>query len=220
MSGFVIDGRVPIWVDVRAGEGPVAVIVHDIGAPPIDVLGADAPAFDAAAAHGPVLLPHLRGHGRSGTVRGGIYTLAEFATDVVRVLRRTDAPALLAGIGRGALVAAVAAAAAPTSVQALVLAPGDAAFPCGIEPREARLQLFCELTTHGPSQPPASARTPEPLDPADRDLLWASVPRPVVWIGCPHGAWTAGAPADRVMDVIGRPLDDALRLIVEVGRAD
>ncbi len=191
-----LDGRVPIHIDRSTGDRPVILIVHDIGTVP------DLSQFHQRHA---VVLPHLRGHGRSAAPAGGTYTLAGYAADTLRALRLADEQWIVAGLGRGALVAAAAAAAEPARVRGLILAPGDAEIPCSTEPLEARARWIKAALDQAPMAPSPRLGWPEPLHPAQRDEIWRDVPRPIGWIEAPDAEWTDGAP----VDVVGAATGDA-----------
>jgi pimeloyl-ACP methyl ester carboxylesterase len=208
LNGHIIDGRVPIWVETRDGDELTAVVVHDIGGPTLESMDV----------RGRALLPHLRGHGRSGPVRGGVYILADLAADVVRILRWADGPVVLAGLGRSALVVALAAAVEPTVVRALVLAPSGADIPCTADPTDARQRWTDAVLRTGEIEPAPTLPPPEPLHPTDREMIWAEAPRPIAWVGGPVGAWTVGAPADVVVDAGPNLLGDVRDLIDSMRR--
>jgi pimeloyl-ACP methyl ester carboxylesterase len=204
----MLEARVPMWIDRRKGDGSVAVIVHDVG---------DAP-MELDDAMGAVLLPHLRGHGRSGHVRGGSFPTADFAADIVRLLRAVEGPVVLAGLGQSALIAALAAAAEPGAVRGLVLAPGSAVVPCDTQPTPLRHRWIAQVLAAGGVEPTAQQAVPEPLTARHRDLIWSKAPRPIGWVGDPRGEWTLGAPADLVEAETTDRVADVLRLIERIGR--
>lgn len=192
MSGRLLPGRIPLWVDERPGPGPAVLLVHDVGGAPVET------ACLPSGWHG--VVPHLRGHGRSGRVRGGMYVLNDLAADVVRAVALAPAPPIVVGVGRGALVAAVAAASVAENVRALGLVPRGSAPDVGEDPAPSRRRwlegLWNPPTTPSHVDPLAALPFAEPLYCDDRDLLWRSVPRPVAWAGDAVGAWAEGAPAD------------------------
>ena len=106
------------------GDGEPLVLVHGLGSSGRD-WEKQTPRF---AAEYQVVLPDLRGHGRSAKPPGP-YSIAGFAADVAALLRRLElAPAHVVGVSLGGMVALELALSEPELVRRLVLinAPLDA----------------------------------------------------------------------------------------------
>ncbi len=105
---------------------PPLILLHGLS----QTAWAWAPVARRLAAHARVLAPDLRGHGLSDPTRAG-YELDSLATDMLTVLSGNgwgDAvggqPAVVAGHGFGAMIAATMAAQAPGSVAGVALVDG------------------------------------------------------------------------------------------------
>jgi len=209
MTGFALPGRVPLWVDQRAGPATPVLLLHDLGKAPIDLR--------CLPEAWQVLALHQRGHGRSGRVRGGQYTLSDYAADAVRVLRLVQHPVVAIGLGRSALVAALAAAAEPTSVRAVALAPGTADPVCSEQTLPTRRAWVAAISALPASSDTVDAATglpfAEPLYPDDRDQLWRSIPRPLGWSGQPAGRWAEGARPDVTVGAGADVVTSAVHLV-------
>lgn len=118
------------------GWGTPLVLIHGIGA-----TGAQfAPIIPALAAHYHVIVPDLRGHGRSSTL-GSPTTVGQLATDVQHLFDRLGVRRChVLGYGHGGFVAQQLAASAPQRIHRMVLA-GTPAYPDG----SARNRLAASL---------------------------------------------------------------------------
>lgn len=216
-SGLLLDGRVPIWVDqlsrAASTDERAVVLVHEQGTSPTTV----APLADVLGGRD-VFAPHLRGHGQSGRVRGGVYTTADLAADLVRVVRVIQGRVILVALGRSCLPAVLASAAEPSGVDGLVLMPGTAVIECSNDPRPSRRRWIAQARSGGKATTDvdgwATLPWPEPLFPDDRDEMWGALAAPVVWIGEPFGAWCQEAPVNRVVPPTGDLATDLATAIV------
>lgn len=101
----------------EVGNGPPLVLLHGLGGGQ-DNWQLQTPAF---ASRYRVIMPDLRGHGRSPKPKGP-YRMAQMAADVARLLRRLEAwPAHVLGLSLGGAVALQLAVDEPALVRSLVL---------------------------------------------------------------------------------------------------
>lgn len=147
----------------------------------------------------------------------------DLAADVARTLASNTAPSILVGIGRGSLVAALAAAVEPERVLALALVATDAEILCDSDPVVSRRRWIRQARTVelGPStsvDPMAALAFGEPLLPEDREAIWARIPRPVGWADRPTAAWTEGAPADLDIEASSSMAETIRRLVEALAR--
>lgn len=202
----------------RSGDGPPAVVLHDMAASAAAV----EPLRAALAAAGLAAIAYdRRGYGASGAPQAYVATtIHEQAEDAAAVLRRiAGAPAVLVGLGFGALVALdVLVRHAPLARAAVLTDPPVFAFvPEANEPLAAeRLALEETLRAGGP----AAAMAERGGDPADaRAFLadyagrasWSPSRRELRGIGAPVAVVrTAGAPPHVVAaaDALLRHLPD------------
>ena len=102
----------------RAGQGPPLLLLHGLGSSSQDWL-LQIPDF---ASHYALLIPDIRGHGRSDKPAGP-YQVRQFATDIHHLLNGLNVgPAHVLGISMGGMVALQLALDAPQQVRSLILA--------------------------------------------------------------------------------------------------
>ncbi|WP_433331326.1 alpha/beta fold hydrolase [Spirillospora sp. CA-294931] len=100
------------------GQGPPLVLLHAGGPDHLSML----PIADGLADLRTVVLPDIRGYGRSVCTDPVRHTWAQYTDDVVRLLDRLGLPgAALGGAGLGSTITLRAAAAHPSRVEAAVL---------------------------------------------------------------------------------------------------
>jgi 3-oxoadipate enol-lactonase len=103
---------------VRAGDRPIVVLMHGGGPDHRSLLPLGRRLADLCT----IVLPDVRGYGRSVCPDPTRHTWAQYAGDVVALLDHLDAPrAILGGTGLGSTIALRAAAAHPERVRGLVL---------------------------------------------------------------------------------------------------
>ncbi|MES2125432.1 MAG: alpha/beta hydrolase [Gemmatimonadota bacterium] len=121
---------------VAGPAGPIAVEEHGSGALPLVLLhgmAGDAafwaPVVRALGGRHRVIIPELRGHGRSAPAGNGDYSIAACAMDLESVLKALDLPrVVLVGHSFGASVAIEFASQFPDRVAALVVVEGAGDF--------------------------------------------------------------------------------------------
>ncbi|MGW2046340.1 alpha/beta fold hydrolase [Streptomyces sp. NPDC001858] len=100
------------------GAGPALVLMHAGGPDHRSML----PLAERLADRWTVVLPDLRGYGRSVCTDPARHTWAQYTDDVIRLLDRLELPgAVLAGAGLGSTITLRTAAAHPDRVRAAVL---------------------------------------------------------------------------------------------------
>lgn len=118
-----------------------------------------------------VIAADLRGHGRSGHVKGH-YGLMEYAADVIALLRHLgDGPAVLIGHSLGAMISIGVASEAPGLVRAVVLEdPPLGAFdgrPFAVRPEYDRFVATRDLAREGLSTAELASRLAAQMPEAD-----------------------------------------------------
>lgn len=110
-------GSVTLNYAADSADGPPLILLHGVMSCWQGWLSAVPP----LAARWRLLIPELRGHGRSGRVAGG-YTIDDYAADIIAFLRGVvGTPTVLVGHSLGGIIATAVAAAAPEQIAAVVL---------------------------------------------------------------------------------------------------
>ncbi|MBW2478154.1 MAG: alpha/beta hydrolase [Deltaproteobacteria bacterium] len=106
----------PIYYEVH-GQGPTLILIHGLGSSHLDWEHQ----VEFLAEHFQIVTIDLRGHGKSGKPPGP-YSVSLFASDVAKLIRSLRlAPAHVAGISMGGMVAFQLAIDAPELLKSLVI---------------------------------------------------------------------------------------------------
>ncbi len=206
-------GRVSLWMETsRVGGGPALLLLHELGGDGASAVAAHGSALEAWP--GAIHTLDLSGHGRSGRLRGGGYTVELLASDADAAIEALDAPVWLSGTGLGAYVALLLAGARPDVVIGAMLWPGAGLAGGGAEPDFSRLEPPAPIEESGrgsglqvePATDPHALRQLEgDLRPADYAETFAAAARHLLLVetATPRPPWweiARAAPGARALE--------------------